>query len=125
MPWELIVQHPNGHRLGSPKEVQAKLSRLWPRLEWHVDLPAPPKTVGMLEAEGFSFELYGLDDDPVEDCYLDVHGSGDPTPLLMQLKTTAGLSIKELATDRRLLDERQLRERWENFRRLRDASTAT
>src|SRR4030095_13442518 len=80
MPWELILQHHNGPRLGRAKEEQAKLSRLWPRLEWHVDLPAPPRTVGMLEAEGFSFELYGLDVDPVEDCYLDGHGNRAPTP---------------------------------------------
>ena len=124
MAWELTIQHPNGHRLGSPGEVQAKLSRVWPELEWHLDLPALPKTVGMVEGDGFSFELYGLDDDPVEDFYLDVRGNGDPTPLLMQLKTQAGLSIKELATDR-ILDERALRERWENFRRIRDASAAT
>ena len=124
MAWELTIHHPNGHRLGSPKEVQSKLSRLWPQLEWHIDLPSPPKTVGMLEGDGFSFELYGFDDDPVEDFYLDVHGSGDPTSLLMQLKTPAGLSIKELATDRRLLDERQLRERWANYRQLSDAETA-
>lgn len=123
MAWELTIQHPNGHRLGSPREVQAKLSRVWPQLEWHVDLPALPKTVGILETEAFSFELYGLDDDPVEDFYLDVRGSGDPTALLIQLKTQAGLSIKELATDR-ILDERQIRERWANFRRMRDASPA-
>ena len=122
MAWELLIVHPNGHRLGSPREVKAKLVRVWPQLEWHVDLPALPKTVGMLEGEGFSFELYGLDDDPVQDFYLDVHGNGDPTPLLMQLKTQAGWSIKEVLTDR-ILDERQIRERWVNFRQLRDATT--
>jgi len=122
MAWELTVLHPNGHRLGSPKEVQAKLSRLWPQLEWHAQ-EARPRTVGVLESGAFSFELYGFDDDPVEDFYIDVRGNGDPTPLLLQLKTVAGLSIKEMATDR-LLDERLLRERWTNFRELRDASTA-
>ena len=121
MAWELTILHPNGHRLGSPQEVQAKLSRLWPQLEWH-EQEARPKTVGVLEGDAFSFELYGLDDNPVEDFYIDVHGNGDPTPLLMQLKTVAGLSIKEMATDR-LLDERLIRERWSNFRQLRDAST--
>ena len=120
MAWELTIQHPNGHRLGSPKEVQDRLSRAWPQLEWHAQ-EAAPKLVGVLEGEGFSLELYGLDDNPVVDFYLDVRGNGDPTPLLMQLKTQAGLSIKELATDR-LLDERLLRERWANFRQLRDAS---
>jgi len=122
MAWELTILHPNGHRLGSPKEVQAKLSRLWPQLEWHAQ-EARPRTVGVLEADALSFEIYGLDDDPVEDFYIDVRGSGDPAPLLMQLKTQAGLSIKEMATDR-LLDERLIRERWANFRQLSDPSTA-
>jgi hypothetical protein len=122
MAWELTIQHPNGHRLGSPKEVQAKLSRVWPELEWHLQESAP-RMVGVLEDEAFSFELYGLDDDPVEDFYLDVRGNGDPAPALMQLKTQAGLSIKELATDR-ILDERGIRERWANFRQMRDASPA-
>jgi hypothetical protein len=123
MAWELTVQHPNGHRLGSPREVQTKLSRVWPDLEWH-DQEAAPRTVGVLETEAFSIELYGLDDDPVVDFYLDVRGDGDPTPVLMQLKAQGGLTIKELATDR-LLDERLLQERWANFRRLRDASATT
>jgi len=147
MPWELSVAHPNGHRLGSPKEVKAKLSRVWPQLEWetapplleqiqedpehpvHALLPtwsaemrrraALPKTVGMLEGASFSFEIFGLDDDPVEDFYLDVRGNGDPTPTLMQLKSQVGWVLKELATDR-ILDQRQLQERWANFLRMRD-----
>src|SRR6185503_8677119 len=118
MPWELSVAHPNGHRLGSPKEVTTKLSRIWPALEWVLSPPlleqiqdqpdhpfhkliptwspemrrraALPKLVGALEGEGFSFEIFGLDDDPVEDFYLDVRGNGDPTPLLTQLKSQAG-----------------------------------
>ena len=80
---------------------------------------ALPKTVGMLEGDSFSFEIFGLDDDPVEDFYLDVRGNGDPTPMLMQIKTQAGWVLKELAIDRSL-DERQLQERWANFRRMRD-----
>ena len=124
MPWELTVQHPNGHRLGSPKEVTAALSRVWPELQWEtLEPPSPPMTVGILEDDSFSFEVHGFDADPVEDFYLDIRGNGDPTPLLMQLKTQAGLSIKELATGR-LLDERQLRERWANYRQLSDASPA-
>ena len=121
MPWELTVQHPNGHRLGHPKEVQAKLSRVWPQLEWHVQ-DAAPKTVGVLETETLSFELYGFEDDPVQDFYIDVRGNGDPTPMLMQLKTQGGLTLKELATDR-ILDERQLRERWAGFQRMRDEAS--
>jgi hypothetical protein len=122
MAWELTIQHPNGHRLGSPKEVQAKISRVWPQLEWHVQ-EAAPKTVGVLDTESVSFELYGLDDDPVEDFYIDVRGDGDPTPLLLQLKKQGGLTIKELATQR-ILDDRQLQERWENYRQLRDGAKA-
>ena len=122
MAWELTIQHPNGHRLGSPKEVQAKLSRVWPELDWHAQ-DAAPRTVGVLETETLSFELYGLDDDPVVDFYLDVRGIGDPTALLMQLKKQGGFTIKEMATDR-ILDDRQLRERWDNFRQLRDGATA-
>lgn len=150
MPWELTIQHPNGHRLGSPKEVQAALSRVWVQLHWeivpplleeikdqpdhpvHQQIPtwdpetrrraSLPRTVGILEDEAFSFELYGIDDDPVEDFYLDVRGNGDPTPVLMQLKRQAGWSIKELATGR-ILDERQIRERWDNFRQMRDGAT--
>ena len=147
MPWELTVLHPHGHRLGSPKEVKSAISRVWPELQWevlpplleeikdqpdhpvHALLPtwspemrrraALPKTVGILDVEAVSFEIYGVDDDPVEDFYVDVRGDGDPTPTLMRLKKTAGWSIKELAIDR-FLDERQLRERWDNFRRMRD-----
>src|SRR5262245_20191330 len=145
MPWELTVLHPHGHRLGSPKEVKAAISRAWPELQWevlpplleeikdqpdhpvHAQLPtwtpemrrraALPKTVGILETEAFSFELYGFEDDPVEDFYIDVRGNGDPTPALTRLKKEAGWSLKELATDR-FLDDRQIRERWDNYRRL-------
>lgn len=148
MPWELTVVHPNGHRLGSPKEVTAALSRVLPELEWVVvpplleeikdqpDHPAHallptwseetrrraslPKTVGSLEGDGFSLEIYGVDEDPVEDFYIDVRGDGDPTPVLLRLKTQARWSIKELAIGRFLLDEAQLRERWDNYRALRN-----
>ena len=151
MAWELTVVHPNGHRLGSPREVMATLSRVLPEVEWTVVPPlleqieedpghparaqmaswneetrrraALPKTVGCLEGDGFSFEIFGLDDDPVEDFYLDVRGSGDPTPTLMRLKTQARWSLRELATGR-TLDEAQMRERWDLFRAMRPKDQA-
>lgn len=142
MAWELSVVHPNGHRLGRPKEVMAAISRALPDLQW-VELPplleeikdqpdhplhqilpmwtaeqrrraALPRTVGTLEGEGFAFEVYGFEDDPVEDFYLDVSGDGEPTPTLMKLKTGTRWAIKELAIDR-FLDEAQMRERWATF----------
>lgn len=148
MAWELTIVHPNGHRLGSPKEVMTALLRAWPELEWvvvpslveqiqdqpdhplHAALPtwspetrrraALPTTAGVVEGDDFSFEVTGIDYDPVEDLYLDVRGNGDPAPMLLRIKSQCGWSLKEMATDLRLLDERTLRERWGNFRRLRD-----
>jgi hypothetical protein len=70
--------------------------------------------VGSFEGEGFSLEVYGLEEDPIEDFYIDVHGDGDPTPTLRLLKTRTRWAVKELATDR-FLDETQLRERWAAF----------
>jgi hypothetical protein len=144
MAWELNVVHANGHRLGSPKEVMAAISRALPDVGWevvpplleqikddpdhpvHAQLPtwseearrraALPKTVGCLEGDGFSFEIYGIDDDPVEDFYIDVRGGGDPIAALMRLKTQHRWSIKEVALNRPL-DESQLRERWDAHRR--------
>jgi len=142
MAWELSIVHPNGHRLGRPKEVMAALSGALPELEW-VELPplleeiqgqpdhplhkvlpgwsaeqrrraGLPRTVGSFEGEGFSLEVYGLEEDPIEDFYIDVHGDGDPTPTLRLLKTRTRWAVKELATDR-FLDETQLRERWAAF----------
>lgn len=115
MAWELTVRHSNGHRLGSPKEVMAALSRALPELQWH-ERETLPRTVGCLEDGGFSLEIYGLDDDPVEDFYLDVRGGGDPIPTLMRLKTQARWSIQELALGRSL-DEAQMRERWAGLQR--------
>ena len=150
MAWELTIAHTKGHRLGSPNEVVAALAAVWPDLEWIVNPPlleqiqddpehpvhrqlptwsfeqrrraARPTTVGVLEGEALSFEITGIDDDPVEELYLDVRASTDPSPLLMQLKTRNGWTLKEMATDRRLQDEAQIRERWENFRRLFEPS---
>jgi len=122
MPWELTVLHPHGHRLGSPNEVKATLSRVWPELQWEtVEPPSPPMTVGILETDSFSFEAHGFEGDPVEDFYLDIRGDGDPVPLLMRLKSQAGWSLKEMLTGR-VLDERGMRERWANFRQMRDGA---
>ncbi|MBI3856711.1 MAG: hypothetical protein HY293_13570 [Planctomycetes bacterium] len=149
MPWELTILHPHGHRLGSPKEVMTALSRAWPELDWltlpplleqigdqpdhplHAQLPtwspearrraALPRTVGVLEDEGFSVEISGLEDDPVEELYADVRGNGDPTPALLRLKKQSGWSLKEMVMDR-FLDERQVKERWDNYKRMRDAA---
>src|SRR5205823_8706122 len=100
MAWELTIVHPNGHRLGSPKETMSALARAWPELEWvvvpslveqiqdqpehpvHAQLPtwsaearrraSLPTTAGVFEGDAFSFEITGIDDDPVEDLYVDV-----------------------------------------------------
>jgi len=143
MPWELALVHPNGHRLGSSNEVKATLSKAWPQLQWKVvpsllerikDQPdhpyhalipkwdaetrrraGLPRTIGSLEGEGFSLEVFGIDENPVQDLDLEIRGSGDPISALFQIRTLAGWSIKELATGR-FLDERQAKDRWTQFR---------
>lgn len=145
MAWELTLVHPHGHRLGSPNEVKTAIAKAWPDLDWmefpslmeqiqdqpehpaHAEMAswsaeqrrraALPTTVGVLETGTISLEVSGIDDDPVHELYVDVRGDGDPTAILLRIKSEIRWSIKELLTDR-FLDERTIRERWDNFRRL-------
>ena len=149
MPWDLVIVHPNGHRLGRPNEVKAMLARAWPQVQWQILPPlleriknqpdnpfhaliptwsaemrqraALPRTVGALEEELCSFEIFGIDEDPVQNLDVEVRGRGNPIPTLLRLQSLLRWSIRELATGR-FLDEREAQNRWTEFTKNQDAA---
>ncbi len=152
MPWELTISAGSGEPLGDRQAVVDHISTALPSLQWfeqpplleqikeipdhpfHKLIPAwPPeiqasfarsKLLGDLEADDFSIQLYGFEEQPLLTLSVEVRGDGNPIPALASICVPKNWLATENGASQQI-DFGADAEGWQKFRDDRDTAIRT
>jgi hypothetical protein len=103
-----------GTPLGPAADVRAKLSAVFPELDW------TNPTWGLLEGPGFSFEFNMGREELLTGFMIHVRGSGDPVPWLMRMGDACTWYMLDTSTGEWMHHLRGPNEGWQGLQDFRD-----
>lgn len=112
MSWDVIAYDRTNKPLGKPAKVRAVLAKRLKGLDWS------DPTNGIYFGDGFSFEVWLGEQDPVINVIFGVRGGGDPLPVLVAIARAEGWSLTDASSSEDLDLDAPSSESWEGYQDL-------